>query len=206
MEMPRLEDSSIPIVRCPASTMAVDEPPPELSSQVQVRIPPRLANKLAYYKGPLFKVVLAPRGWTCNQYAGTGASTFLIAPDGAGVLRAEQYPGPQIAVRVAIGATSGRFEVAKISARLFSILSDFIERVRGEKLDEISDEPFPGDTYYYLSPTVVKWDAQPTGDGVVGLAYLSGHKAEPTLTLMQVRLGADSQELVPAILGREISE
>ena len=110
----------------------------------------------------------------------------------------------------------GRYEVARVAAHIFPIINDFVDQVRAQGIVDISSDPLPGDTYFYLSPSVVAFRTEddeegivgkPAGGPILGLAYLTRGPAEPPdLTLLKARLGTVNGDLAPIILANEILE
>jgi hypothetical protein len=219
MSMPALTDAEVPSVPCRTTTMVGETSVPTLPTTLATKVPPQLANRLAYYKGNGPKGVMAPRGWTCRQYLGSGGSVLKIAPTGTAFQEDARYDsnfpysGDVIERDFSIGASSGRFDVARVAAHIFPVINSFVEQVKAEGAD-LSGDPLPGDTYFYLSPSVVAFRTEQddegiagkaTGGSILGLAYLTKEPAgQPDLTLLKVRLGGPNADLVPIILSHEI--
>jgi hypothetical protein len=117
-----------------------------------------------------------------------------------------------------IGGTSGRFDVAKIAARVFAdperafVASVIAEGI--EPKENFPAGPYPADKLTYKTPTLVEF-ATPAGkDGlgtagrlakgalpVAGLAKLVGPADGPDLYLLAVRLPAAQADLAASIVG-----
>jgi hypothetical protein len=68
--------------------------------------------------------VLAPRGWHCFSTYGSNGSNLFVSPvpiDGKALFSADWkgFMGDVVQLSVMDGGTSGRFEVAKVVARVF---------------------------------------------------------------------------------------
>jgi hypothetical protein len=119
-----------------------------------------------------------------------------------------------IAVSYNWGGTSGRFEVARIVARVFPVYKAFVTGVR-TKFDEPAGAytfgPYPEDTLTYKSNRVVEYTTPPQTEGlgtqsrlsrngspIAGVAMLIGDA--PDLLLLAVRLPGNLRGLTPAIV------
>ena len=81
------------------------------------------AQRLAYYKAQYGLGVLAPRGWHCFSTYGSNGSSLFISPDAidSKALFSDDwkgFSGQAIQISYSSGGTSGRFEVAKVIARV----------------------------------------------------------------------------------------
>jgi hypothetical protein len=80
------------------------------------------ARQLAFYQAKDSFGVLAPRGWKCFYFYGSSGATLLVAPSGnLQSMAGSPLPltGSAVVATLDLGGTSGRFAVAKYSARLF---------------------------------------------------------------------------------------
>ena len=105
--------------------------------------------------------------------------------------------GPVVIRTIFLGATSGRFPLSRISARLFPRARGFGERVRDEGLNDANQyvfKPWPDDALKYLSDFALSYvtPARRVGLGTelglavgrlptFGLAYLNDLDTEPYL-------------------------
>lgn len=116
-----------------------------------VNLPPATASQLAWYEyngdaGHLG--TLGPRGWNCFVTIGSNGRTLYIAPeplDSAKLLEHRNWKGlsgPAIQLSSSDGGTSGRFEVAKVVARVFPSHRDYARSVIAEGFGPASDYPF----------------------------------------------------------------
>jgi hypothetical protein len=222
MSMPTLADAQIPAAPCLTTGMTGETGLPNLPMAFTLKVPAQLASKLAYYKGTGATGVLGPRGWTCRQYFGSSGSRLKIAPTGgafeedAKYENSIKYSGELIERSLSIGDTSGRSEVARVAARIFPVVNDFVDQLREQGIIDKSVDPLPGDTYFYLSPTVAIFRTERDDEGIagratgapmLGLAYLMKEPGQaPDLTLLKARLGTANSDLVPIILANEILE
>jgi hypothetical protein len=193
------------------------EAPQGESRSVPIR--PEAAGKLAYYKSAQELGVLAPRGWHCLGTSDAGGQRLLVSPrpiEPASLFTAGDtgFTGPLIEVSLIHSDTAGRFEIARIIARVFPAYKEIVARLC-KKYDEPASAytfgPYPEDTLNYKSNRVVEYTTPPQTDGlgtesrlskggrpISGVAMLVG-KA-PDLLLLSVRLPGDLNGLTPAIV------
>ena len=122
-----------------------------------------------------------------------------------------------------IGGTSGRFPIARISARIFPRARAFVEKVRDEGIDpdEYVFSPWPDDRLIRLSDFAISY-VTPSGSyglgtalrlspgrqPIFGLAFLTdveGHADGPFLDGLAVRLKPSDERLYAAIAGANIA-
>jgi uncharacterized protein YecT (DUF1311 family) len=215
----RLVEADIPAVGCPSDGQVGPQDAPTLPKSVHVIVPEGTASKLAYYSANAS--VLAPKGWDCFGTYGSGGSTIYVVPSKLGdpiLDRSEKVKdGPVVIKNVFISATSGRFPVAQISARIFPLARIFVERVRDEGLDDPSNyvfAPWATDRLNYLSDFAVSY-VTPSGANGLGtdfgpapgkepisvLVFLTviGNGEGPNLERLAVRLHRADQRLYAAI-------
>lgn len=190
-----------------------------------VRIPEQAAQRLAYYKAEDGYGVLAPRGWHCFGTYGSNGANLYVSPD---VISREElfstswkgFTGPVIQVSSSIGDTSGRFEVAKIIARVFPAYKQFVESVIAEGIEPATFFPFgafPRDQLTYKSKRIVEFETPANAEGlgtasrllrngnpISGVAILYGE--EPNLLQLSLRLTPDTVDLAPMILRESETE
>ena len=177
------------------------------------------AQHLAYYKSAQTSGVLAPRGWYCFGFYGSGGDTLFVSPrpiDTAKIFvtDASRFTGPVIEVAYRSGDTSGRFDVVEITARIFPAYKAFVTETM-ELFDEPAGSvpfgPYPKDRLTYKSKRLVEYRTPPQTDGlgthswlkkngspIDGVAMLVGQT--PDLLLLSVRLPADLTGLTSAIV------
>lgn len=208
----------VPFVGC-ASDGQVGAIKAPYASNYGVRVSAEAAQRVAYYKAKDGFGVLAPRGWHCFGTYGSNGASLYVSPD---PLNGDQllstnwkgFTGPAIQISSSIGDTSGRFEVAKIIARVFPAYKQFVENVIAEGIRPASSfpfGPFPQDQLTYRSKRIVEYETPANADGlgtaswllrnghpISGLAILYGE--EPNLLQLSLRLPPDSVDLAPVIL------
>jgi len=182
-----------------------------------VAIEPAAAKGLAWYQAQYSAGALAPRGWKCFSFYGSSGVTLTIAPSGKLDDASQPIAGPAVVLADDSGGTSGRFDVAKVAARVFAgpekafVASVIAEGV--EPKENFPAGPYPADKLTYKTPTLVEFATPPGKDGlgaaaglgasplpVVGLAKLVGAADGPELYLLAIRLPAGQADLAPAIV------
>lgn len=184
-----------------------------------VRIPNKSAHRLAYYKSGEGPGVLGPRGWHCFAVYGSNGYGLYVSP--RKITSAEVFSnswtgfsGPAIELDGSVGDTSGRFDVARVIARVFPAYKSFADSVIKEGLEPASSFPFgpyPKDKLTYKSKRTVEYftPAHTEGLGTMswlkkndepirGVAILTG--STPSLLLLSVRLSPKLDDLTPAIV------
>jgi hypothetical protein len=112
------------------------------------------------------------------------------------------------------GGTSGRYEVARIIARVFPDRKEVVEKVIAEGVEPASafpSGPYPTDTLIYRGDGIVEFVTPPRKDGlgtasrllknnspIHGVAILFGE--EPSLLHLSVRLPSAISELVAQLI------
>lgn len=177
------------------------------------------ASRLAYYQAQNSFGVLAPRGWTCFYLYGSSGASLIVAPSGKLDDFDLRLAGPAVVMSVDSGGTSGRFLVAKYSARLFPREEQaFIAGVIAEGIEPKANFPFgpyPKDKTTYKNARLLEFETPANADGlgtsdrlqksaqpIVGMATLKGSAGEPDFFLLTVRLPVDQAGLAPAIVGQ----
>jgi hypothetical protein len=118
------------------------------------------------------------------------------------------------------GGTSGRFEVAKIVARVFPAYRQFAQNVIAEGVEPASDFPFgpyPSDKLNYRGKNIVEFETPANTDGlgtnsrlqknassIKGVAIIGG--ADTNLTLLSARVSESENDLIPAMVGQAEKE
>jgi hypothetical protein len=210
----------VPFVGCKSDGQVEPRDAPTGKSKA-VPISAQAAQRLAFYSAAEGLGVLAPRGWHCfGTYGSSGKSLFVSPqPIGAADLFSSKwkgFTGPVIELSQSIGDTSGRFEVAKVIARVFPAYKAFVQQVVEEGIEPASSfpfGPFPTDKLKYRSKETVEYQtpANMTGLGtssmlqsnaspICGAAILAGQT--PHLVFLAVRLSPDLIELAPAIVSQ----
>lgn len=178
------------------------------------------ARQLAFYQAQDSFGVLAPRGWKCFYFYGSSGATLVIAPSG-NLQNALNAPltGPAVVESQDYGGTSGRFEVAKYSARLFPQLEQaFIASVIAEGIEPKEDfpsGPYPADKTTAKSARLIEFETPANMDGlgtsgqlqksalpIEGMAKLEDTADGPDFYLLSVRLPANQAALAPAIVSQ----
>ena len=123
-------------------------------------------------------------------------------------------------ISVSSGGTSGRFEVAKIVARVFPEYKAFAQSVIAEGIEPAGDFPFgpyPSDKLTNRSKSVVEFETPANSQGlgtdsrlqmnaspIDGVAIVTG--ADTDLVQLSARVPETDRELIPAMIAEVESE
>jgi hypothetical protein len=168
-------DVQVPFVGCKSDGQLGALAPPN-DRRATPRLPPPIAARLAWYASNNTGGVLAPRGWNCFELYGSNGSLLMVAPGGFGH---DPFParltGPAIQLSISLGDTSGRFEAAKIAARLFPERKAFVDSVIAEDLEPKQDfvfGPFAHDRIDRLTRDLVAFATPASSDGMGTMSRL----------------------------------
>jgi hypothetical protein len=200
---------TVPFVGCASDGQVGPLKAPVGKSEV-VAISAAMAQRLAYYQAEDSPGVLAPRGWHCFSTYGSNGASLFVSPDpidSKTVLLSSEwkgFPGSAVQISVSDGGTSGRFEVAKVIARVFPA-SDF------------PFGPYPGDELRYRGKNIVEFETPTNSQGlgtdsrlqmnaspIDGVAIVAG--ADTDLTQLSARIPASDSDLIPAMVAQAESE
>jgi hypothetical protein len=158
------------------------------------------AAQLAYYASTHL-AVLAPRGWHCFELYGSTGSTLLVTPephDATDLLGSNaKVTGPGIQLSRRSGDTSGRFEVAKIAARLFPAAKAFVQQVIDEGLEPAEEFRFgayPNDVLTRRGVTEVEFLTPGNSEGMG--TYSGFTKNSQPISGVAILLPRDGMDLV----------
>src|ERR1700744_2105479 len=82
LSLPAVAQTRVPFVGCPADGQQGPEPAPH-GQPVALRLDPKLASRLAFYKSNYDDGVLAPRGWHCIALAGSDGNFLVVSKTAA---------------------------------------------------------------------------------------------------------------------------
>ena len=130
------------------------------------------------------------------------------------------FTGPAVQVSVSEGGTSGRFEVAKVIARVFPAYKTFAQKVIAEGIEPASDFPFgpyPADKLTYRAKNIVEFETPGSAQGlgtdsrllmnaspIDGVAIIT--EGDTDLTLLTARLSGSDGDLIQFIVKQAESE
>ncbi|ADW71603.1 hypothetical protein [Granulicella tundricola] len=149
-----------------------------------VNLPPAVAAQLAWYEysGDAGHFgTLGPRGWNCFATIGSDGWTLYVAPevlDGPKLLEHKKwkgFTGPAIQFSGSDGETSGRFEVAKVVARVFPAHRGYARKIIAEGFGSPSDYPFGAflsDQLNYKSKELVEFTTPAHRRGLGTMSWL----------------------------------
>jgi hypothetical protein len=210
--------SQVPFVGCASDGQAGPQTAPTGKSQA-VNISPATAQRLAYYKAEYGPGVLAPRGWHCFSIYGSNGASLFISPD---VIDSKAFfsqdwkgfIGQAIQISDFSGGTSGRFEVAKVIARVFPAFKQFAQNVIAEGLEPASDfpyGPYATDKLTYCAKNIVEFETPantaglgtdeallPNASPIDGVAIITG--VDTDLIQLSARVSAKDHDLIPLIV------
>lgn len=216
---------TVPFVGCASDGQVGPLKAPTGKGKV-VAIPAAMAQGIAYYKAEYSSGVLAPRGWHCFSTYGSNGANLFVSPDpidSKTVLLSNDwtgFSGQAVQISVSSGGTSGRFEVAKVIARVFPLYKAFAQKVIAEGIEPASDFPFgpyPGDKLTYRAKNIVEFETPANAQGlgtdsrlqmdsspIDGVAIIS--EGDTDLTLLTARLSGPDRDLVQFIVKQAESE
>ncbi|MBB6253573.1 hypothetical protein [Nitrospirillum iridis] len=181
----------IPFVGCPLDGQTGPIPAPKKDSvpPLPASVSAKMVARLAYYRADFGELgVFAPKGWHCfGLYGSSGSQLVVMAkpPASRNLFKAiEHIDGPAIHLSLIEGGTSGRFEVARIVARVFPIAQDFVEQVVAEGIEEKSafpQGPYPTDIIVRHGPTSVDF-VTPAGQEGMGTHHSWLPKGDQPIT------------------------
>ncbi len=217
--------TSVPYVGCSGDGQTGPYQASE-GSPKPVKLPPEIANKLAWYeyKGDAGQIgTLGPRGWNCFVTIGSNGETLYIAPEtmnSAKILEHKEwqgFTGPAIQLSGSDGGTSGRFEVARTVARVFPAYRSYARKIIAEGFGPASDYPFgpfPSDHLTYKSKKLVEFTTPshrkglgttswllPSDQPILGFALLTiGPNVDAELLQLSLRLPPSLSALSPTLV------
>ena len=215
---------TVPFVGCASDGQAGPQPVPSGKS-LAVAIPAAMAQRLAYYKSGYGPGVLAPHGWNCFSNYGSDGSNLFVSPDPINTsdlssMDWKGFTGQVIEVSEMDGGTSGRFEVAKIIARVFPAYKTFAQNVIAEGIEPANDfpfGPFSSDKLTYRGKNIVEFETPANQQGlgtdsrlqanaspIDGVAIIAG--ADSDLVQLSARIPASDSDLIPALVGQAEKE
>jgi len=150
----------------------------------RVNLPPAIADQLAWYEynGDAGHFgTLGPRGWNCFATIGSDGLDLYVAPeplDSAKLLEHKNwtgFTGPAIQLSISDGGTSGRFEVARVVARVFPAHRDYARTIVKEGFGPAPDYPFgpfPSDHLTYKGKELVEFTTPARHRGLGTMSWL----------------------------------
>jgi hypothetical protein len=178
-----------------------------MGQPVPVSLDQHIVAQIAYYISAHSSGVFAPRSWHCQGWSGSTGSILLVTPQR---IPPPYFPlpavtGPAVVIQTTDAETSGRFHVAIVAARLFSVVAgEFIAGVRQEHLiaDSLFDaRPYPDDQLQYLSDRFIRYTTpahrnglgtesllEPSNLPIRGLTILNPERDTHSLTEVRIRL------------------
>jgi hypothetical protein len=214
--------ATVPFVGCPADGQLGPTAAPK-GKPKNLPLAAPVAAQIAWYeyRGDGGQMgILAPRGWNCLATIGSNGISLYVAPEplNAGKILDHKnwhgFTGPVIQLSVSEGGTSGRFEVAKVIARVFPAHRDFVRNVIAEGFEPASDfplGPFPTDHLNYKTKELVQFTTPaghkglgtmswllPSDQPISGMALLSTAQ-DTDLLLLNMRLPSALAALGPII-------
>lgn len=215
---------TVPFVGCASDGQGGPVKAP-VGKSVAVAIPVAMAKRLAYYKAEYGPGALAPRGWNCFSTYGSDGSNLYVTPDRIDTtvltsLDWKGFAGQVVEASVSSGGTSGRFQVAKIIARVFPAYKTFAQNVIAEGIEPASDFPFgpyPTDKLTYRGNNIVEFETPANAQGlgtdsrlrmnaspIDGVAIVVG--TDTDLVQLSARLSATDGDLITAMVGQAEKE
>lgn len=216
--------NQVPFVGCASDGQAGPQAAPTGPSKA-VAISAAAAQRLAYYKAEYGPGVLAPRGWHCFSTYGSDGSNLFVSPDAMDSTTLlsvdwKGFAGPAIQVSIAEGGTSGRFEVAKVIARVFPAYKAFAQNVIAEGIEPASDfpsGPYASDKLTYRGTNTVEFETPANTKGlgtdsrleanaspIDGVAIITG--TDTDLIQLSARVTAKDRDLISLIVKQAVGD
>ncbi len=210
--------SQVPFVGCASDGQVGPLAAPKGQSP-RVSIPAAVTQQFAYYKAQYGPGVLAPRGWHCFAIYGSNGTILFINPnpiDSKAFFSQDWkgFAGQAIQISIAEGGTSGRFEVAKVIARVFPAYKQFAQNVIAEGLEPASDfpsGPYASDKLTYRGKNIVEFETPantagmgtdsrllPNASPIDGVAIITG--TDTDLIQLSARVSVKDRDLIPLIV------
>lgn len=207
----------VPFVGCLGSGQLGPAAAPS-GKPVSAAVSPNVGAQLAFYKGAHGQGVFAPVGWYCREWYGSNGYIVAVTPaPPPDHIPPQRVPGPGVELLFRDGETSGRFDVARISARFFpDVMRDFIQEVRDEALEpESSFKPtrYPKDTVKGISKRMLEFSTPgreagfgtegllaQSDEAVRGVVALNAPSEDTGVSVLRVRLPAEQKSLSDAIV------
>lgn len=216
---PTPEMANVPYAGCSSDGQLGPQSPPKQSKPTP-RAPIAIASRLTYYAS-INNGVLGPRGWHCFSLYGSSGTTVLVSPEPIDPKRALdthfKLRGDGIEFGYLLSGTSGRFEVAQVSAAFFPSERDFVAGVAKEEKDigipfDLSGKAFRNDRILNRTEKSVRLRTPAGKQGwgtrgrmaanrspIEGLAALVVDGGETDLIELNIRLPRKDLDLVPVI-------
>jgi hypothetical protein len=210
--------NQVPFVGCASDGQVGPQAAPTGQSKLAA-ISAATAQRLAYYKAQYGPGILAPRGWHCFSTYGSDGSNLFVSPEAidSKILLSEDwkgFTGPAIQISIAEGGTSGRFEVAKVIARVFTAYEAFAQNVIAEGIEPASDfptGPYANDKLTDRGRNIVEFETPantaglgtdsrllPNASPIDGVAIITGKDTD--LIQLSARLSAKDRDLIRLIV------
>ena len=216
--------NQVPFIGCASDGQAGPQAAPTGPSKA-VAISAAAAQRLAYYKAQYGPGVLAPRGWHCFSTYGSDGSNLFVSPDAIDsktLLSVDWkgFAGQAIQISDFSGGTSGRFEVAKVIARVFPAYKQFAQNVIAEGLEPASNFPFgpyANDKLTYRGKNIVEFETPanakglgtdsrllPNASPIDGVDLITGQDTD--LIQLSARVPEKDRDLIPFIVKQAESD
>lgn len=165
--------NQVPFVGCASDGQAGPQAAPTGPGKA-VAISAAAVRRLAWYKAQYGPGVLAPRGWHCFSIYGSNGSNLFVSPDAIDSktllsINWKGFAGQVVEISVSSGGTSGRFEVAKVIARVFPAYKQFAQNVIAEGLEPAGDfpsGPYPNDKLTDRGKNIVEFETPANTQGL----------------------------------------
>jgi hypothetical protein len=210
--------NQVPFVGCASDGQAGPQAAPTGPSKA-VTISAAAAQRLAWYKAQYGPGVLAPRGWHCFSTYGSDGSNLFVSPDAIDSKALfspdwKGFAGQVIQISISSGGTSGRFEVAKVIARVFPAYKQFAQNVIAEGIEPASDfpsGPYANDKLTDRGKNIVEFETPantnglgtdsrllPSASPIDGVAIITG--TDTDLIQLSARVSPKDRDLMPLIV------
>ena len=196
--------ATVPVIGCPAVGQSGPIPAPTRLGPAPA-VARGLEGTLAFYMGPYSVVaVLAPRGWHCLESYGSGGAQLFVTPapiTADALFGSAGLAGPAVVMEFINGENSGRFEVARLVARLFPAYRSYAVHVAEMDLEPATaypTRPYPHDRLLRRGRRTIEFatPSHTAGLGTVGQLLSQEGAVQGAVTVRRRSFGMEARQVL----------